>query len=350
MYGSMCQFRTTILIIFCEYILLWWYCMNGLKILHLINTQMHAHNVAIYSKDMNIFHLNVLTNNHKEQRQTILFLHGYLGSAQDYIPFYAKFEETYNILAIDLRGHGDSESPKGRWTMDDMVDDVYQIVRLMVPDSKKMIIVGNSLSTAITLKFTSEYPDLVKNIFLISPTAKFHLPLIGRFAIQFMRIIPNKLIASSMRWVDRSIDRHVKSGAKNEFAHMAMQKLIHVPVSAHKKILRTTLPSYKIDPKEINIPMMIIAGEDDTTVRFNDSVELNSTAENSSILMLKNTKHRILVTRTNLVLEIFEQWVHTQSELLTDVKHYHETDLITDDDGHRMLPEDWITSDCGLKH
>lgn len=324
--------------------------MIGSKIVTQINTQMHAHNVAIYSKEMNIFHLNVLTNNHDEKKQTILFLHGYLGSAQDYIPFFTKFENSYNILAIDLRGHGDSESPKGNWRMDDMVHDVYQIVRLMVPDSKKMIIVGNSLSTAITLKFTSEYPELVKNIFLISPTSKFHLPLIGRFAIQLLRIIPNKILASSMRWIDRSINRHVKSETKNEFAHMAMQKIIHVPVSAHKNILRTTLPSYEIDANEIHIPMMIIAGEDDTTVRFDDSVDLNSTAKNSSILMLKNTKHRILVTRTDLVLEIFEQWVYTQSELLTDVKHYHETDLITDDDGHRMLPEDWITSDCGLKH
>ena len=66
--------------------------------------------------------------------------------------------------------------------------------------------------------------------------------------------------------------------------------------------------------------------------------------------MLKNTKHRILVTRTNLVLEIFEQWVHTQSELLTDVKHYHETDLIIDKEGLRKLPEDWVTSDCELTH
>lgn len=324
--------------------------MNGSTIKNQINTQMNAHNVAIYSKDMNIFHLNVLTNNHKEQRQTILFLHGYLGSAQDYIPFYAKFEDQYNILAIDLRGHGDSESPKGSWTMDDMVDDVYQIVRLIVPDRGKMIIVGNSLSTAITLKFTSEYPDLVKNIFLISPTMKFHLPLMGRFAIQLLRIIPNKLIASSMRWVDRSIDRHIKSGPRNDFAHLAMEKIIHVPVSAHKKILRATIPSYKIDAKELHIPIMIIAGEDDTTVPFDDSVDLNSTAEDSSILMLKDTKHRILVTRTDLVLEIFEQWVNTQSELLTDVGHYHEADLITDHDGHRMLPVDWITSDCETIH
>ncbi len=96
--------------------------------------------------------------------------------------------------------------------------------------------------------------------------------------------------------------------------------------------------------------MMIIAGEEDTTVRFDDSVDLNSSAMNSSILMLKNTKHRILVTRTDLVLEIFEQWVHTQSELLTDVGHYHEADLITDEEGHQMLPEDWITSDCGIEH
>ena len=66
--------------------------------------------------------------------------------------------------------------------------------------------------------------------------------------------------------------------------------------------------------------------------------------------MLENTKHMILVKRTNLIVDIFEQWIKTQSDLLTDVEHYHETDLDTDGDGHWMLPEDWVDSDCNVIH
>lgn len=324
--------------------------MNNSKINLKNDKKMHSQSIAIYSKELNVFHLNVLTNNHDEQKQTILFLHGYLGSVQDYDPFFAKFNEAYNIIAIDLRGHGGSDNPKGNWTIDDLVSDVYQIIRLMVPENKKIIMVGNSLSTAITLKFALKYRDLIKNIFLISPTTKFNLPFLKRFAIQLVNRIPNKAIESLLRSMEKLIPKIVKSEQMNIFVKMAMQKIIHVPVSAHKKILRATLPSYQIDPRDLHIPMLIIAGENDTIVPFTDSVFLNSTAEDSSILMLRNTKHMILVKRTKLVLEMFEQWIHTQSELLTDVEHYHESDLITDEEGHQKLPEDWITTECGIKH
>ncbi|MHA2030071.1 MAG: alpha/beta fold hydrolase [Candidatus Kariarchaeaceae archaeon] len=324
--------------------------MKAPKIAYINKIQMHAHSIAVYSKNLEVFQLNVVTNNQYEDRQTILLLHGYLGSVKDYTPFFVKLGHEYNMIAIDLRGHGDSETPKGDWTIEDMVNDVYQVLRLLVPDNKRIVIVGNSLSTAITLKFASEYPELVENIFLISPTTKFSLPLLGSLTARFLNILPNRMITSTLKLMNKSIPKLVRSKEKKEFTKMAMEKIIHVPVSAHKKILRVTLPSYKIDPSELQIPMLIIAGENDTTVPFADSVILNSTAENSSILMLKNTKHRILVNRTNIVLDIFEQWLHTHFELLTDVEHYHENDLITDEDGHRMLPKDWVTSHCAMKH
>lgn len=311
---------------------------------------MRSQKIAIHSHNMDFFKLNVMSNYHDYQKQTILLLHGYLGSSSDYNPFFAKFANTFNLIAIDLRGHGHSDSPEGSWTIDDLVYDVYQIVRLLVPENQKILMVGNSLSTAITLKFVSEYPDLVENIFLISPTSKFTFPLLKRLSINFVSIIPNKIIKASLRTMEKSISKLFKSGSKKEFAKLGIQKIIHVPVSVHKKILRSTLPSYQIDATELQIPMLIIAGEHDTTVPFADSVVLNSSASNSSILMLKNTKHMILVKRTDLVVDIFEQWIQTQTELLTDVKHYHETDLIIDDDGHQMLPEDWVASDCKLKH
>ncbi len=107
-------------------------------------TQMHSHKITIYTHDMKIFKLNVLTNDHNDQKQTILLLHGYLGSVSDYNPFFAKFAKANNIIAIDLRGHGSSDSPEGNWTIDDLVFDVYQVVRLLVPENKKILMVGNS--------------------------------------------------------------------------------------------------------------------------------------------------------------------------------------------------------------
>ena len=311
-------------------------------------TSLQSQKIAIYSEEMESFRIHTVSNGYDPGKPTLLLQHGYLGSVRDYYPFFSRFSDKFNILSFDLRGHGKSDSPSGDWTIDSLVSDTYQVVRQMIPEGQKLIVVGNSLSTAITLSFASKYPELIQKIFLISPTSKFSISLMRRFVIKWMAITPDKLISSSLKLVDLSINNILgdKSGAK---AKDAIEKIRHISVPVHKKILQATLPSYDQSVAEIQIPMMIVAGEKDNIVPFMDSLVVNANAPQSSILVLKNTKHLILVTRTNLILDIFEQWINTQSELLTDVEHYHEDDLVRTG-GHVLLPEEWESTQCDTTH
>ena len=47
-------------------------------------------------------------NEFKPQRSTLFFVHGASGSSSAWLAYERAFEKDYNVLSLDLRGHGKS--------------------------------------------------------------------------------------------------------------------------------------------------------------------------------------------------------------------------------------------------
>lgn len=64
----------------------------------------------------------------------------------------------YRIVAPDLRGHGESPTPSGPWSIDDFASDV---ARLIAAEGGDAILVGLGLGGAAALTLTLGHPGLV---------------------------------------------------------------------------------------------------------------------------------------------------------------------------------------------
>src|SRR5262249_18294434 len=58
----------------------------------------------------------------------VVLLHGFPLSRAMWVPQVSGVGSIYRIIAPDLRGHGDSPSPEGVYTMDEMADDVIELL------------------------------------------------------------------------------------------------------------------------------------------------------------------------------------------------------------------------------
>ena len=107
----------------------------------------------------------------------VLFMHGWAGSG-------ANFQETLKyldltgvrVIAVDLRGHGDSDKPEGTFSLDRVAQDILAVADHL--DSARFVVVGFSMSAKFAQYLACIAPGRVRGQMLVSgcPTGEIPFP------------------------------------------------------------------------------------------------------------------------------------------------------------------------------
>ncbi len=94
-------------------------------------------------------------------KRTILLHHGFLDHARSWDRVAAILAKEYRVLALDARGHGDSEWLRGGgyYFFQDYVFDVADVVDTLIGDT--VILVGHSMGGMVCSLFAGTFPDRV---------------------------------------------------------------------------------------------------------------------------------------------------------------------------------------------
>ena len=104
----------------------------------------------------------------------LLFIHGIFEDRSYFARQQTHFSRRRNVVALDLRGHGDSsESPRG--TVEDFAADVVAVADDAGLGS--VILCGHSMGGAVALKVAFARPELVHGIAMLDATVLFPEPV-----------------------------------------------------------------------------------------------------------------------------------------------------------------------------
>ena len=96
----------------------------------------------------------------------VLFFHGAGVDHEMFKEQFNIFDETYNIIALDARGHGLSKLESGKkFEFEGMISDCKKIYEIY--NIEKATIIGQSMGGNIAQEIAYYYPDLVDKIVLI---------------------------------------------------------------------------------------------------------------------------------------------------------------------------------------
>lgn len=101
--------------------------------------------------------------------QTVVLLHGFCGSHSYWKYVMDGLTSYYRVIAIDLRGHGQSAISEESFTIDDMAEDVKLLLDSL--EIERATIIGHSLGGYIALSFAERYDHLLEGIGLIHSTS-----------------------------------------------------------------------------------------------------------------------------------------------------------------------------------
>jgi pimeloyl-ACP methyl ester carboxylesterase len=125
----------------------------------------------------------------------VVLLHGLGSSTRDWEPQIAALSRVFQVVSIDLRGHGRSSRPPGPYRMARFAADVAAVLGHLRLDSAH--VGGISLGGMVAFQLAADFPERVRTLAIINSgpafpgrTLRGRLTLLSRFAVIRMKGLP----------------------------------------------------------------------------------------------------------------------------------------------------------------
>ncbi len=196
----------------------------------------------------------------------VVLIHGAGGSSSIWFKQIRILRENFNVLILDLRGHGKSKHIAKKWqkkgyTFDDVSHDVIKVLEHENID--KAHFMGISLGTLIIRHIAENYPEKIKSMIMGGAIVRFNiqskiLSFIGR---KIKNLIPYMWLYKITAWIIMPKKSHKKS--RLIFINEA-KKLYKKEFLRWMNLLSEVKPLMKFfREKDTGKPTLYIMGEED---------------------------------------------------------------------------------------
>ncbi len=94
--------------------------------------------------------------------QPIVLLHGLASTCHTWDLVAPILAENYQVVALDQRGHGESDKPDYGYDFASIVEDLHQFIQTL--ELEKLIIAGHSWGGDVALEYAVAHPDMPKGL------------------------------------------------------------------------------------------------------------------------------------------------------------------------------------------
>jgi pimeloyl-ACP methyl ester carboxylesterase len=237
--------------------------------------------------------LNYTTYIHKTATEWVTFVHGAGGSSSIWFKQIRSFSTNFNVLVLDLRGHGNSKTKiknafSEKYTFDSITNDIVEVIdHLKIKTSH---FTGISLGTILIRNLAEKYPERVKSMIMGGAIMKlnFKSQLLMRIGVLCKSIVPYLVLYKLFAFIIMPRKNHKKS--RLIFVNEA-KKLYQKEFVRWFKLTAEITPLLRFFREtEINIPTLYIMGEEDHL--FLPAIKIiASNHVQSSLLIVKNCGH-----------------------------------------------------------
>lgn len=106
--------------------------------------------------------INFFSQNYGKGDNKLVFLHGLMGYGSNWRTITKEFEDSFEVLVYDQRGHGRSFKPKTGYAPEDYAEDLVKILDEL--KWRKIYLVGHSMGGRNALNFAARFPERVDKL------------------------------------------------------------------------------------------------------------------------------------------------------------------------------------------
>jgi len=218
--------------------------------------------------------------------QAILLMHGYTDSLFSYSRVLPLLDKKYRILAIDHRGHGDSDKPMDGYEMRDFAADAAAFLDAM--NVKAAIVVGHSMGSFVAMQLALDHPEKVGRLVLVGTAAKARNAAVEEL-LGVVSTLPDPVPSEFVREFQVGTS---SPDLPRDFLDRVVEESSKVPVRVWKKAMEgVAARDYTPDLKKIRVPVTIIWGEKETIFKRAEQEPLIKGLPNAKFVVYPNSGH-----------------------------------------------------------
>jgi pimeloyl-ACP methyl ester carboxylesterase len=250
-------------------------------------------------------------NDFDATRKTIVFIHGLSGNSSAWEPYEQEFMDDYNLLCIDLRGHGRSRkySKEKDYAIELFINDIEELLDHL--KIEKYIVVSHSFGSIISVGLIQRNLDRIKSAIFLAPAFE------SKYAVS---TIIKRIMSGMIAFLLRIIPISVKPGKRIDYSRL-------IPTSDWDirriwiDIKNTGLAIYffclhslycsidDVSLTQLHLPVLIIHGKKDSYVSLKYSIDASKDIVGSKLVVLPDADHMLIFNYSAEISKIMAEFM-----------------------------------------
>ena len=228
----------------------------------------------------------------------LVLIHAFPTDYRLWAPQLEGLKQHYHVIAIDLSGFGQSGVTDGQAIpMRQYADEVKQLLnQLHIP---KAIIGGESMGGYVALAFLKHYPGSVEALVLSGTQPIADSPEVK---LKREKTAQDVLLNGTSQFIRDFLPKAISSNASSETrAHLQAILESQTPTAIASALRGMALREDLSDLlSKTDLPVLIIAGEQDALISTQQSQYMHALAKNSELIMIPNAGHLVNLEQPEL--------------------------------------------------
>lgn len=231
----------------------------------------------------------------------LVLLHGFLESMEIWNDFVEVLKQQFNVITIDLPGHGRTENFGGEHSMEMMAGVVKEVLDSL--SINKCVIAGHSMGGYVSLAFARKYPEMMKGLVLFHSHARADSPPAKKNRERTIEAVRKNHTGFIHNFIPSLFAKDNVSGFSVE-----IEKLRNRSASTSRKGIIAALEGMKSRESglsvltEIDAPVLFIAGKKDARIPVDTVIEQAVLPAHSEMLILEGVGHMGYIEASHVTL------------------------------------------------
>lgn len=226
--------------------------------------------------------------------QPLLFIHGLGSSLRDWEEQVPVFSKKFKVITLDLRGHGQTDKPKGPYSISMFAEDIAELIKSLKIDP--VHIVGISLGGAIGFHLAIDHPDIIKSLVVVNMSASVPIKTLKEKQMFFLRILIVKMMG--MRKMGEVLAKRLFIKPEQEELRERMSsRWAENDKKAYLSSLKT-LKNWSVLERlhEIKCPTLVVSSDEDYTP-LSAKEEYTALIPNAKLVVIEDARHAVSVEK-----------------------------------------------------